>query len=131
MAHNIPGPPSSGLKWHGLRTPHFYDLDLDFENDDDFHGRRGLGLCPQCMTHHTDEQGVCHTCQTQTIRPRPVLNASDEPLLNQWGEPVTPTTCDLCGEGGADAEMYDPKAEDDSSVLCHHQCGIDRGYELA
>lgn len=44
------------------------------------------------------------------------------------------TVCQICGEAfkPADerAEMYDPSL-DEASVICHAQCGLWRGYEVA
>ena len=42
--------------------------------------------------------------------------------------------CELCGERfyatDERAEMYDP-TKDEQSVLCHAQCGLSRGMEVA
>jgi hypothetical protein len=55
--------------------------------------------------------------------------------LHEWGQP----DCDICGEplGGPNAEvaeMFDPECTDmnvSNHVICHAQCGIDRGLEVA
>lgn len=44
------------------------------------------------------------------------------------------TKCDLCDEplSGETAEMYDPLAgNDQDSVVCHAQCGLSAGLEVA
>lgn len=52
-------------------------------------------------------------------------------------------SCELCGEpldgrGNGTAEMYDPSwltsietLEDQDSVICHADCGLARGYDIA
>lgn len=46
--------------------------------------------------------------------------------------------CGICGEAlrwespyEEAAEMYDPTKPDEPSVVCHGQCGIDRGLQVA
>lgn len=43
--------------------------------------------------------------------------------------------CELCGEiirpTDEAAEMFDPAQPDDESVVCHADCGLSRGYEVA
>lgn len=43
--------------------------------------------------------------------------------------------CDICGESIAfsdeHAEMYDPKNPSSDSVVCHADCGLGRGLEIA
>lgn len=53
---------------------------------------------------------------------------SDAELLEMYGQ----LECELCGERLDDevAEMYNPKVPVDS-VICHGQCGIDNGLEVA
>lgn len=40
--------------------------------------------------------------------------------------------CEICGEGwngGPEAEMFDPATDD--VFICHAQCGLSAGYEVA
>ena len=43
--------------------------------------------------------------------------------------------CDLCGDGITEddesAEMYDTTNPDGPSVICHAQCGLNQGMEIA
>lgn len=46
----------------------------------------------------------------------------------------TETHCEICGErfrpNDEQAEMYDPDS-DAGSVICHAQCGLWKGFEVA
>ena len=46
----------------------------------------------------------------------------------------TETHCEICGErfrpNDERAEMYNPES-DEQSVICHADCGLWRGYEVA
>ncbi len=58
-----------------------------------------------------------------------------EAYLAMEGDPMTTKSCEICGEpldgrGNGEAEMYDP-AEVRESVICHADCGLARGYEIA
>lgn len=44
--------------------------------------------------------------------------------------------CEICGEpmdgrANGNAEMYDPAHPEVDSVVCHADCGLARGYEVA
>jgi len=50
---------------------------------------------------------------------------------------IAPRKCDICGETtlpiDEEAEMYDPqwKSGEVGNVICHAQCGLDKGMEVA
>jgi hypothetical protein len=52
-------------------------------------------------------------------------------IEEQWGQ----KDCDVCGEelkpNDEVAEMYDPEDDDGDPVICHAQCGLDKGLEIA
>jgi len=65
-------------------------------------------------------------------------------IVQSQSAEVDESRCGLCGEvfkdeddpdrgTGSDerAEMYDPDDEDADSVICHAQCGLSAGYEVA
>jgi hypothetical protein len=43
--------------------------------------------------------------------------------------------CDICGElfddNSQKAEMFDPEEPTDESVICHAECGLQKGFEVA
>lgn len=53
----------------------------------------------------------------------------------RFGDPAA-THCEACSEpldvdDGNVAEMYDPKDEESGSVICHAECGLANGWEVA
>ena len=42
-----------------------------------------------------------------------------------------PAECELCGERGPDAEMYNPRQPEAAAQLVHAECGLQAGMEVA
>lgn len=95
----------------------------------DRHSAASQGPCENCGVVR-----LCADCSCRKDAPDQIDLAA---LVDQFGR----TNCDLCGERfkltDEVAEMYDPdQAGGDPEItsdshVCHAQCGLDKGLEIA
>lgn len=89
------------------------------------HLQRGVHCCVQC-----ERRGVL--AMHRYVQGHGPVDPID------WVEHAGRERCEICGERWAEtgdeeiAEMWDRDWPDDRpAVICHAQCGIDKGYDIA
>lgn len=90
-------------------------------------------LAFKTIKEHLSKQGKCTWCDGTGFDDQPFIGSILAPCQRCDGLGLEPECCELCGEPitGNKAEMYDPSDQSKESVICHPECGLSEGYDIA